>query len=384
MSFEFATAARIIFGAGKRSELIPVAKGFGSRALLVTGGNARRSEWAREALTAAGFGLEDFSIPNEPPLALVERGSELARSAGLELVIAIGGGSVIDGAKAIAALATNQAPLLDYLEVIGAARPLGKNPLPLIALPTTAGTGAEVTRNAVLLSPSHQLKVSLRSAKMLPPVAIVDPELTYDLPPALSACTGMDALTQLIEPFLCNRANPLVDALCREAIPKVLRALPVACEQPRNKGAREDLALGSLFGGLALANAGLGAVHGFAAPIGGLFSAPHGAICAALLPGALEVNYRAIFQRAGGSEILRRFGELAALITGIDGAPVERAISEVHTLARKLNIPPLSAYGVNERHFPQLCQRAAQASSMKANPILLTDEELAAILRAAL
>jgi alcohol dehydrogenase class IV len=271
-----------------------------------------------------------------------------------------------------------------YLEVIGGAKPLTKTPLPFIAIPTTAGTGAEVTRNAVLLSPEHQLKASLRSPKMLASLAIVDPELTYDLPPNITATTGMDALTQLIEPFLCARANPMVDALCREGIPRVSRALPMAFANPRNREAREEMALGSLFGGIALANAGLGAVHGFAAPIGGMFDAPHGAVCAALLPVVLDVNRKALHERAPGSEALRRFSELGRLLTGDERARAEQAIKRVRVLSVELGIPSLGAYGVNESAVPLLCSRAAQASSMKANGITLTADELSEILTRAL
>jgi alcohol dehydrogenase class IV len=384
MNFEFATATRIVFGGGKRSELFAVAPSFGSRALLVTGGNQSRTEWASQGLRQKGVAAEIFSIPTEPTIALAEKGREIARAANCQFVIGVGGGSVLDAAKAIAALATNEEAALEYLEVIGRAKPLSNPPLPLIGIPTTAGTGAEVTRNAVLLSPEHQLKVSLRSPRMLPTLAIVDPELTYDLPPHLTASTGMDALTQLIEAFVCNRANPIIDGLCREAIPRVARALRLAFREPGNKAARADMALASLFGGIALANAGLGAVHGFAAPIGGMFPAPHGAICAALLPAALEVNDRALRQRAPGSSSQERFAELGKLLIGrMDGAAKE-AIAFVRALADELKIPPLGAWGIDPSHVEVLCSRALQASSMKANPIVLTNAELREILRLSL
>ncbi len=373
MTFEFATAARILFGAGRRKELFPIAAGYGRRALVVTGANPRRAGWLGDGLTNAGVNFESFFFDSEPTVARVEEGRRLARVANCEFVVGVGGGSVIDGAKAIAALATNGQKILDYLEVIGEGKALENPPLPFIAIPTTAGTGTEVTRNSVLLSPEHQVKVSLRSAKMLPTLAVVDPELTYDLPPNLTASTGMDALTQLIEPFLCARANPMVDAICREGIPRVARALPIVFHDGHAKEARCDMALGSLFGGLALANSGLGAVHGFAGPIGGMFPAPHGAVCAALLGPALAVNRRALQERAGGSEPLRRFSELAELLGG-------DAIDFVQRLAIELKIPSLRRYGLTETHIPLLCSRAAQASSMKANPIGLTSKELAEIL----
>lgn len=384
MTFDFATAGRILFGAGKRRELAGVAREFGSRALIVTGADLARSKWAQDILAEAGFAISFFSVPGEPGLSLVQEGACLARISGAQVVVSIGGGSVIDAGKAIAALATNTGEVTEYLEVIGAARPLSNAPVPFIALPTTAGTGAEVTRNAVLASPEHQLKVSLRSAKMLPRVAIVDPELTCDLPPKLTASTGMDALTQLIEPFLSSRANALTDGFCRTGIALAARALPAAFENGRDQQARTDMSLASLLGGLALANAGLGAVHGFAAPIGGMFPAPHGAVCAALLPHALKVNLRALRERSPAAEALERFGETARLLTGDPKATAEDGIAWVEQLTRALEIPRLGTYGVTSATVPLLCSRAAQASSMKANPVALTPEELADILEPAI
>ena len=245
-----------------------------------------------------------FSVAGEPEISTVEQGVALAKKGNCELVIGIGGGSAMDAAKAIAAMLANEGELLDYLEIIGRGKALTKPSAPFIAIPTTAGTGSEVTRNAVLSSPEHKLKVSLRSPLMLARVAIVDPELTCDLPPALTASTGCDALTQLIEPFVCARANPMTDGLCVEGIRRAARSLRTAFHDGQNKSAREDMAVASLFGGLALANAGLGAVHGFAGPIGGNFPAPHGAVCAALLPHVMAANIRALRQRAAGSEAL--------------------------------------------------------------------------------
>lgn len=380
MNFEFASARRIVFGPGKRTEAFSA--GFGSRGLLVTGANSERAEWLRNGFRERGIELELFTFPSEPTLARVEEGRRHAQSCGVEFVVALGGGSAIDSGKAIAALATNSGEIAYYLEVIGGAKPLTHDPLPFMALPTTAGTGAEVTRNAVLLSPEHQLKVSLRSPRMLPALAIVDPELTYDLPPELTASTGMDALTQLIEPFLCARPNPIVDSLCREAIPRVARALPLVYQEPSNQEAREDMAFGSLCGGLALANAGLGAVHGFAAPIGGMFKAPHGAVCAALLPWVVETNYRAL-RRLDDAGRWRRFDELATLLTQ-HASQAEEGFNWLRRLLAGLGIPPLRKYGIRSADIPLLASRAAQASSMKANPVALSSEELTGILQQAI
>jgi len=325
-----------------------------------------------------------FSVPGEPTIALVEQGMAVARTAGCELVIAIGGGSVIDAGKAIAAMLANDGGLLDYLEVVGRGRALRKSSAPLIAIPTTAGTGAEVTRNAVLASPEHRVKVSLRSPLMLPALALVDPELTYALPPTITASTGLDALTQLIEPFTCNRANPMTDALCREGMVRAARSLRVAFREGHNVAAREDMAVASLFGGLALANAGLGAAHGFAAPIGGMFPAPHGAVCAALLPHAMAANIRALRKRSPTSEALRRYEEVARLITQGESAQADDSVRWVADLMRDLQLPGLGAYGITRQHAGELVAKAARASSMKANPIALAPEELAGVLEAAI
>src|SRR5688572_27414731 len=191
MNFEFATASRIIFGAGKRSEALPIIRALGNRVLLVTGRDSSRAQWLRSSLQTSGIDVISFSLEGEPKTTDAEQGAATARENKAQVVVALGGGSAIDCAKAIAGLATNTAPILDYLEVIGSARPLEHPPLPVVALPTTAGAGAEVTRNAVLISPAHKVKASLRSPKMLPAAAIIDPELTCDLPAQLTASTGL-------------------------------------------------------------------------------------------------------------------------------------------------------------------------------------------------
>lgn len=383
MSFEFATAARVVFGEGKRAELPAAARKLGSRAMLVTGSSLPRVAWARDALLQADIEVAICSFSGEPRVHEVSEAANRARNFSAEMVIAVGGGSVVDAGKAIAAMATNPGSILDYLEVIGAGRPLEVDSLPFIAIPTTAGTGAEVTRNAVLASPEHQLKVSLRSPRMLPALAIVDPELTLDLPPRLTASTGMDALTQLIEPFVCNRSNPLVDGLCREGIPLAAGAIEKAYKSGRDREARGRMSMASLFGGLALANAGLGAVHGFAAPIGGMFPAPHGAVCAALLPQVMRANYQQLLA-AGDDRGTLRFQEIGRLLTGRPEAAADDGIAWIENLTAKLQIPPLSTWGVQAEDIPAICERAGNASSMKANPVRLDREQLEGILVAAL
>jgi alcohol dehydrogenase class IV len=271
---------------------------------------------------------------------------------------------------------------MEYLEVVGQGRPLKNAAAPCIAVPTTAGTGSEVTRNAVLASTEHGVKASMRSVSMLPRVAIVDPELTYAMPRTLTASTGLDALTQLIEPYLSVKANPMTDQFCVEGIRRAARALPRAWANGGDVEARRDMAWASLLGGMALANAGLGAVHGFAAPVGGMFPAPHGAICAAILPHAMRVNVDAIGERQPGK--LARFDEVARLLTGHPHAVAADAPLWLSELCARLEVPPLRTYGITMAEVPALVEKAAQSSSMKGNPLPLSEDELREILTAAL
>ncbi len=383
MEFEFATATRIVFGPGSARRLPELATGFGRRVLVVTGRRADRHHDLLNALQAAGLELTGFPIAGEPTTEEAEAGAALARDAGAELVLGLGGGSVIDAGKAIAALAHQPAGLFDYLEVVGHGRPLDGRPLPFLAVPTTAGTGAEVTRNAVLASPAHHLKASLRHAWMLPDLALVDPELALGCPPGVTAASGMDALTQCLEAFVSCRAQPLTDALCREGIRRAAGALERAVARGDNLDARSDLALAALFSGLALANAGLGAVHGFAAPLGGRHRAPHGAVCAALLAPVWEANLEAV-RAAGHTATLARFTEAARLLTGDPGAEPEAGTRFLSDLTRRLRIPGLASHGLVEADFPEVARLAAGASSMKGNPLPLCQSTLETILRRAL
>ncbi len=384
MQFEFATAGRIVFGSGTVREVAPAALSFGKRVLLVTGCPEAVFAPLEEELRRAGLESLRLEVRSEPTLDLVREGTAKAREAGCEAVIAVGGGSAIDAGKAIAALASNGGDPLDYLEVIGQGRPLRLPSLPWIAVPTTAGTGAEVTRNAVLASPEHKVKASLRSPLMLARLAVVDPDLTLELPPDVTSSTGLDALTQLIEPYVSIRANAMTDMFCREGMLRVARSLERACRYPRDREARTDMSFASLLGGLALANAGLGAVHGFAAPIGGMFDAPHGAVCAGLLPQVMRVNIRALRARAPDSPVLERYRDVARILTGRGEAQPEDGVAWVADLVERLGILMLRAYGVRREHVPVLVEKAARASSMRGNPIALTAEELTEILEAAL
>ena len=383
MTFEFATAQRIVFGPGVVRQTGALASEFGRRALVVTGRRLDRAEAVLASLRAGGLTPQVFPVLGEPSTSVVEAGVKHAKACGCDLVIGCGGGSALDAGKAISAMLTNPGELLDYLEVIGRGQAIKQAPAPFIAIPTTAGTGSEATRNAVLASPGHRVKVSLRSPLMLPRIALVDPELTHGLPADVTAATGLDALTQLLEPFVCSRPNPMVDAICREGLMRVGRALRKACQEPSNAAAREDMALASLFGGIALANAGLGAVHGFAGPIGGMFPAPHGAVCAALLPHVCRVNIRALQNRQPASPVIERYSEAAAILTGRPEATLEDLIQCLADLIADLKIPRLGDYSLQEKDVPEVVEKAIVASSMKANPILLTREELTEILEAA-
>ncbi len=375
MRFEFATAARIVFGAGAAAQVAPEANQMGERTLLVTTRSAKC-----DAISA--LACETLIVKGEPTVEFVRQGTRRAREAGCDMVIGFGGGSAIDAGKAIAALLGNGGDPLDYLEVVGRGQPLRRPSAPFIAVPTTAGTGSEVTRNAVLASTEHSVKASLRGAGMLPRLAVVDPELTLGLPPEVTASTGLDALTQLIEPMVSTRATPMTDLFAREGIRLAARSLARACEDGADRSAREDMSMASLLGGLCLANAGLGAVHGFAAPVGGAFAAPHGAVCAALLPHAMDINIRAL--RARGGAALDRYAEVARILTGRPEAAPEEGTEWVGQICRRLRIPALAAYGVRTEDVPSLVENAARASSMKGNPIALTPAEMTEILSRAL
>jgi alcohol dehydrogenase class IV len=379
-SFEFSTATRILFGEGVFQEAAMIARTMGERALIVYGWKGQAYEQLEKNLAAQEIDSILFEVVSEPTVGLVEQCVHLVKEKACDLVISLGGGSTIDTGKAVSALVTNPGDVHAYLEVIGGGQAITKPALPFLAIPTTAGTGAEVTRNAVLGSPEHGVKVSLRSPLMLPKVALVDPELTYSLPASITAYTGLDALTQLIEPFVSISSNPLTDALCREGIDRASRSLRKAYLDRGDKLARRELSLASLFGGLALANAKLGAVHGFAGPLGGLFPVPHGAICARLLPIVMEMNIDALQKRLPDSIALLRYYEIARLVTGKANATAMDGVKWVEELCADLKIACLAAYGVSRESLPVVAEMAAKSSSMKGNPIALTMSEMLEVL----
>lgn len=382
--FSFTTAAEIVFGSGTLQEIGPIAAGLGKKALVVAGTGGTEVERLVTLLASAGVGVERLPVRGEPTVATIQAGTAAARSAGCDLVVGFGGGSALDTGKAVAAMLTNPGDLLDYLEVVGQGRPITERPAPFIAVPTTAGTGSEVTRNAVIGVPEKQVKVSLRSPLLLARVALVDPELTLSLPAEVTASTGMDALVQVIEPYTSRRANPLTDLYCRDGITRASRSLLRAYQDGSNRSAREDMAFTSLMGGLALANAGLGAVHGFAGVIGGRFDAPHGAVCAALLAPVVLVNARALAEREPGHPALLRYAEIARVVTASPNGSVHNLVRWVNELRRAMHMPALGAFGVKQADLEGIVEQSAAASSMKANPIELTKAEMREILEAAL
>ncbi|NDY58563.1 iron-containing alcohol dehydrogenase [Desulfovibrio sulfodismutans] len=397
MRFTFAGPGRIVFGPGVVSELPGIVAGFGERVLLVTGGHPGRVQAVVDGLGAAGLCVTAYAVTGEPTVAMAEAGARLARAEGCQVVVSVGGGSVMDAGKAVAALTTNPGDPYDYLEVVGRGLPLKHAPLPHVAAPTTAGTGAEATANAVLLSPEHQVKVSLRSPGMLPDVALADPELTYGLPPEITAATGLDALTQLLEAFVSGYKNPMTDALCRQGLHCAARSLERAFQNGSDAAAREDMSLAALLSGLALANAKLGAVHGLAAPLGGEFPAPHGFVCARLLPLVMAANVRALGARDPDSAALAAFAEAGRILTGEsagtdapdapdapDVTDAAAGVRWVKGLCDRLGTPPLSEFGMTAAAVPGIAAKGLAASSMRGNPVQLSQGELEAILRAAL
>ena len=380
MRFEFASPTHIIFGPGTLREVAPLAAEMGRRAFVVTGQNLKRAESLLQDLNKEGIESVTFGVNGEPTTIIAMTGVEQARLAKSDLVIGIGGGSALDTGKVIAAMLTNTGELEDYLEVVGQGKPLTEIPVPYVAIPTTAGTGAEVTRNAVLGVPEHRVKVSLRSLLLPARVAVVDPELTNSMPPSITASTGLDALTQLMEAYVSCMANPMTDGICREGLMRAGRSLREVYEDGSNSAAREDMALASLFSGLALANAKLGAVHGLAGPLGGMISAPHGTVCARLLPHVIETNVQALQNRAPNSPALTRYGEIAQLVTEVTEKTVEGLVEWVRDICHTLKVPSLSEFGLKESEFSIAVAKSQNSSSMKGNPITLTDEELAAIL----
>jgi alcohol dehydrogenase class IV len=379
--FEFATAARIVAGAGRAAELPGLLAGLGSRVLVCTGADP-----VRHAGLLAGLTLPAsvFPVAGEPTIELARAGAAAAREHGADVVAAIGGGSVIDVGKAVAMLLGNGGDPLDYLEVVGSGQKITRPAVPCAAVPTTAGTGAEVTANAVLASPAHRLKASLRSPLMIPRIALVDPQLTVSCPPPVTAASGLDALTQCLEPFVSVRANPLTDGLAAEGLRRAAAGLRAAYADGGDLGARADMSMCSLLGGMALANAKLGAVHGLAGVIGGAADVPHGMACAALLAPVIEANVRALLLSSPAHPALGRYTEAARLLTGTPTASIEDGLAWIHETVSLLAVPGLASFGIRPQDAGEVAAKAAASSSMRGNPVPLETGELRAIILQAL
>lgn len=384
MNFDFTTAGQIIFGPGSIQRLNDILPGYGKHIFLVVGYRGWEKSGVLELLTAYSPHINIYSIRDEPTIQTIEDASKIVTDTKAELVIGLGGGSALDTAKAVAAMATNIGPVSKYLEVIGDGLPLANRPLPIIGIPTTSGTGSEVTKNAVIGSHEHRVKVSMRHEYMIPEVVIIDPMLMLSMPKSVTASTGMDALTQLIEPFVSKNANPITDAISRDGIKRASKSLLEAYHHGNSVDARSDMALASLFGGIALANAKLGAVHGFAGPIGGMFDAPHGVICARLLPYVIRENITAIRQRDPDCRAIDRYKEIAKMLTGNRNAQLEDAADTIEHMVDAMDIPRLRYMGIVEDNFQAVIAKAKSSSSMKGNPIALEDFELINILQSAL
>ncbi len=381
--FEFATSTRIIFKNGSFKKIPSLVKELGDKVLIVTGKNKNLSGRLSEWLEGINVKHETCSILSEPTTTDIEKGTQLARETGCNVVAGVGGGSVIDSAKAIAALVPNHGELIDYLEVIGKGKKLSAAPLPCIAVPTTAGTGAEATKNSVIKSVVNSVKVSLRSNLMYPGIALVDPELTLTMPPDLTATTGADALTHLLEAYVSNQSNPFVDLFCTEGMKRISASLGRAFENGKNLTDRENMAMASMLGGMALANVKLGAVHGFAGPMGGMFQIPHGAVCACLLSAVMEVNIGTL-KNYNLTKQLRKFDNIARILTGDYKAQAEDGVGWVKQLVKKLGIPSLSDFKIPPESFRELIEKAKNSSSMKGNPVDLNDKQLLEILNRSL
>jgi alcohol dehydrogenase class IV len=358
MFFALRVPQEVHFGRGEVRKLPEIVERFGRRPFVVTG--------SRAAPVALGDAVP-WSVHGEPEIATADDGARLCRESGCDVVVAIGGGSVLDTAKAAAALAPNGGEALDYLEGVGRGRVLERQSLPFIAVPTTAGSGSEATRNAVLRVPSLKVKRSLRSEFMIPRVAVIDPQLSETCPVPVAASAGLDALTHLIEAYVSTGAQPTTDALSLKGIVLAAQGL---VGLSRGKPDVEAMSLASFWGGIVLANAGLGAVHGLVAPLGGRLNVPHGMGCACLLTATMRTNVRALQVRAPESPALARYVEVHAAL---------RDVPDLDRLRVDLGVPSLGTFGLSPDQIPAIIA-GSRAGSMNYNPITLSDAELERIL----
>ena len=380
MEFNFFSPTKIIFGPGTTGKIAQSVKNLGGSALIVTGKDTRRATSIIADLEQAGICCTVFSQPTEPLVEDVVQGGKMAGELGVDFILALGGGSVLDAAKAISALAVNTRDIYDYLEVIGRGMPLEQKSLPLVAIPTTAGTGAEVTCNAVLGSRDYGVKVSMRSPFLYPYLVIVDPALTLSMPQRITAETGMDALTQLMEAFVTPFSSPITDALCIEGLKRVAKSFVNAFKNGQDIEARQDMCIASLLGGLVLANAKLGAVHGIAGPLGGMIKASHGLICARFLAPVTELNITRLAQLGSTNDtVLEKYRKIAVILTRDSTAQPGDGVDFIKKLAMTMELSMLKKPGLDGFGCKELAEKALASSSIKGNPVKLTSKEILAL-----
>ncbi len=376
--FQFMTATRIVFGEDALAQSISSINQFGYSVLLVTGKEWRRAQHVVDYLTSQNMRYQHVAIHGEPNITMVEQTAIEGRKFKPDMVIAMGGGSVIDMGKALAAIIPNQGDVYDYVEVVGRNVPLKAKPIHFVAIPTAASTGSEVTRNAVLRSGQDRVKVSLRSSDMHSDLAIIDPTLTYGMDLATSARGAMDAFTHLMEAYVCGDPNPLTDMVCEEGLRRLRDSVLKAClfDEPR---ARADLSFAAMLGGMASSNAKLGAAHGLAAALGGKLDAPHSIIKARLAPHVMDENLAAAV-RENRDDVIERYKKISQILTRDPLATPQQSIEWITEMIIQLKIPLLSQFGVCGTEFETVAKDALKSHSIKGNPLPLTEERLISIL----
>ncbi len=388
--FSISRLPRICYGSGRLSEVPALAATFGRTALLVTGNQSfcatPRWQTFTQSLESKGVQWLHITVSGEPSPTLVDQAVSRFRSQAVNVVIAIGGGSVLDAAKAIAGLLPHGNTVMDHLEGVGKNIPYCGPSTPFIAVPTTAGTGSEATKNAVLSVPGREgFKKSFRDECLIPEYAVIDPDLLATCPRELVAADGMDAFTQLLESYVSIKANPFIDALAWSGMSAVKEGLFAAWEDngPAASQGRGAMAYAALLSGITLAQVGLGSVHGLASPLGAYFPIPHGVVCGTLVAAATEINIKAMQEREPNNKALAKYAQVGRLLTGKDEMDDTTArlalISLLADWSDRLQLPRLNCYGINSNDFPLIIANS-RGSSMQTNPIVLTDAEINAIL----
>jgi alcohol dehydrogenase class IV len=392
--FFVANLPEIRFGSGRIVETAEVLTGFGHKALLVTGKRSflQTPHWPAllDGLSAKGMSWEHFQVTDEPSPSLVDEAVARFKGHGIQVVAGIGGGSVLDAAKAIAGLLITGNSVLDHLEGVGRGIPYTGPAVPLVAVPTTAGTGSEATKNAVLSERGESgFKKSFRHEQLVARVAIVDPDLLATCPKPLIAADGMDAFTQLLESYVSIKASPFTDALSWSGLEAFRDGFWAAWEDNRPDAAAgySRIAYASLLSGITLAQAGLGSVHGLASPLGAFYPIPHGLVCGTLVAEATAINIRALRERAADSVALTKYGEAGRLLSGDDrldaAAAADALVDLLRDWTRRLDLQRLGAYGAEESHIPRIVANC-RGGSMQTNPLVLSDREVEELVRARL